>query len=114
MVHHREVAMDLEEASVEAHHLLVGMAEDVAGTVLLEWDLDLVDHLHQDMEPILTTDPRVEWHLLTDNALHPCKTNLWLGGLRPAVTLLSARPLKWTSGLGAHQAPYLNRLRLMV
>jgi hypothetical protein len=114
MVHHRGVAMDLEEASVEVHHLLVGMAEDVAGTVLLEWGLDLVDHLHQDMEPILTTDPREEWHLLTDNALHPCKTNLWLGVLRPAVTLLLARPLRWTSGPAAHQAPYLNRPRLMV
>ena len=114
MVHHREVAMDLEEASVEVHRLLVGMVEDVAGTVLLEWDLDLADRLHQDMEPTLTTDLKVGWHRLTDNDRRPCKINLWLGALRPAMTLLSARPSKWTSVPEAHQAPYLNRLRLMV
>jgi hypothetical protein len=114
MDHHREVAMDLEVASVEVLHRLDGMAEDVAGMVLLERDLDLVDRLHQDMEPTLTTDLKVEWHLSTDNARHPCQTNLWLEVPRPALTLLSARLSRWTSAPGAHQAPYLIRLRLTV
>jgi len=113
MVHHQEVAMGLEEASVEALPRLGGMAEDVADMALLGRDPDLVDRLHQDTEPTLTTDLRVEWHLSTDNARHLCKTNLWLGVLRPAMTLLSARLSRWTSAPEAHQAPYLNRLRLM-
>jgi hypothetical protein len=112
MVHHREAAMGLEEASVEVLHRLDGMAGDVADMVPLERDPDLVDRLHQDMEPTLTTDLKVEWHLLTDNGRHPCKTSSWLGALRPAMTLLSARPSRWTSAPEAHQAPYLNRLPL--
>jgi hypothetical protein len=75
MVHRREVAMGLEEASVEALPRLDGMAEDVADMALLERDPDLVDRLHQDTEPTLTTDLRVEWHLSTDNARHLYKTN---------------------------------------
>lgn len=111
---HQEVAMGLEEVSVVVLRLLVGMEEDVVGMVLLEWDLGLVDRLHQDMEPTHTTDLRVEWRLSTDNVHNPCKTNLWLGVLRPAMTLLSARPLRWTSAPEAHQVRFLNKLRLTV
>jgi len=57
--HPREVATDPEEASVEVPHLLAGTAEDVAGTDLLEWDLDPVGRLHQAMVRTLTTDLKV-------------------------------------------------------
>lgn len=111
---HREVDMGLEEASAEVLHLLAGTAGDVAGMVLLEWDLDLVDRLRQDMELILTTALRVEWHLSTGNDHRPCKISSWLEALHPAMTLLLARPLRWTNEQEAHQAPYRNRLHLTV
>lgn len=109
MAAHQEADMVLEEGSAADHHLLAGTAEGVVITALA---LALVgrheDRRHRDTPQILTTALRAVW-ACRDRHLH--KTNLWPEALRPAVTLLLARPSRWTSVLVAPLLR-LSRLRL--
>lgn len=109
---HREVAMVPEEASVVVLRLPAGTEEVVAAMALpVVWVLDLVGRLHHlAMAQTPTTGLKAAWHC-RDRLPH--KSNLLQGVLRLAVTLLSARPSRWTSALAAHQAPFPSKCHLM-
>lgn len=109
MAAHQEVDMVLEEDSAADHHLLAGTAEGVVTTALA---LALVgrheDRRHRDTPQTLTTVLRAVWAC---KGRHLHKISLWPEALRPVVTLLSARPSRWTSALVA-RPPLLSTLRL--